>query len=315
MSGGTITAEAEQSDLSLADRQERNAQVRAEIAARLDRLEQQLHGRPADRAEEPQQRALLDNPAEATDRAIQLVRARLHSMAEELRRAEAEITEDARWSDQHKAERIEQLRRSASAEAEAVAAQAWTRSQLAEQQLTDQLGDAERRINAEINPVAVRALAEDYRSQLDLLDDGDRTSRLRVVERLIAQAEASADPAQLRAVRVAVGPVLAQTRSTGAGDDDALSRELLRRARGLLQIERAEADRIEQSLRAARTKRAELRLEIERLETHATGRRPTALEPSPWQRRILGITLESRGGGVRMTAEAPDAWTSILGRK
>jgi hypothetical protein len=312
MSGGTVTAEAEQSDLSLSDLQEDNTQRRAELDARLDRLEQQIRSRrtAADQTPAP---TLLDNLAEATERAIRSVRSRLHEMGEELRRAEAEIAEDSRWSDEHKAQRIAELRSGAAAEAEAVAAQAWTRSQLAEQQLTEQLSDAERRINADINPVAVRALAEDYRSQMDLLDDGDRASRLRVVERLISQAEASGDPAQLRAVRVAVGPVLAQSRRSGPGDDDALSRDLLRRARGLLQIERAEADQIEQGLRAARTKRAELRFEIERLETQATGRRPSAFEPTPWQRRILGITLESNGGGIKDNTGG--SWDSILGRK
>jgi len=290
-----------------------NRELVEEVEDRLDATHQRLTGSPRTRSIEHSQ--IADDPAAAAERAIATVRGRLHQTGRELEIAAAEIAEDARWSDQHKRERIAELRQTAAAEAEAVASQAWTRVQLAEAQLTEQLRDAERRIDAEINPVAVRALAEDYRSQLDLLDDGDRMSRLRAVEQLLDQAEASSDPMRLRAVRVAVGPVLADARRSGAGDDDALSRDLLRRARGLLGIERQEADQIERQLQSLRYKRAELRLEIERLETHATGRRPDALEPTPWQRRVMGISAEHNGGGITMTDDTAQAWASILGRK
>lgn len=315
MTGGTAILETA---ASLSDRIDQHLTSMSELNRKAAELREDteaqiaaLRGTPPREIEHPQVEV---DAAQATDRAIDSVRQVTHRINAELRAAEEEIRKDPRWSKDYADQRIEELRHSAAAEAEAVAAQAWTRAQLAEAQLTEQLQQAERRVNEDVNSIAVRALAEDYRSQIELMDTGDSIALMHYISEMIDAAEASGDRMRLRAVRVAVPPTLSRLHSSGEGTAAEMSRDLMRRARGMLKAERADADRIAHQLRQVYPKRDQLRAEIERLEAQATGKRPPGFAPSPWQRRILGITPESMGGGV-MTKQQAAVWDSTLGRK
>lgn len=303
-----MTTDAPFPDAEVVTARRTAAELNAEINERLDALSRKYLGEPFSRPIESTDGnapAVDADPMAAASDAITTMRQRVQTLRAERTRHEAEMRADSRWSDEYRKEQIAGIQQAHAAEAEAVAATAWRRMELAEGVVAERLRDAERAVDANVNPVAVRALAEDYRSRLDLEADASgglnsTENRLAIIARWMDQAEASGDPVRLRAVRVAAAPYITKARASSSGDVGRAASDLQRRARGLLATERAEADGLAGTLATVRARRAELRSEIEAAEVVMTGQRQTMFQPvTPWQRRVFGEQVEDYGGGVR----------------
>lgn len=223
---------------------------------------------------------------------------------------ELSLAQDDIYSEDYKAGLMEGFAETAEAEATALATRAWRDTLAAEERLAVEVAREAQRADAGLDHTAVATFSADYSSRLSMppppTGADERTDALRYIASLADEAEASRNPARIRAFRMAAAPVVrGLVRSAGVGDSDALARELDRRIAAMTASERGNTAQAEARLTGLRRRKAELRHEILNLEQTVTGARPNIMVPvTPWAGRILGETMEDYGGGVHVKGKS-----------
>lgn len=223
-------------------------------------------------------------------------------------RALNEIQSDPRLSDAYKAELVQAWNDENAGQAEQAAREAWQTYQRAADAITADMVTASAENSARYDLAAVGTLIQDYTAQIQAppvpqgMEDS-RTHRLAYIAEVLDRADASGNPNEQRAARIAAGPEVARLMGSGTSDADRMSRDLHRRIADMSTRERGRLPALEDKRRTLDARGRELRGSILALEQRATGASGGIFGVSPWQARILGESMETMGGGVASTRE------------
>jgi hypothetical protein len=188
-------------------------------------------------------------------------------------------------------------------ELEARAAEAWKAYERSEQAMGQAIVAATNENAARYDLPNLGTLITDYTSQLEAPPGAqgwttNAHNQLQYVAALLDRVEAGGNPNEMRAARIAAGPVVRRLMGSSDSDADTLSRDLNRRLAGMSTAELGRIPDLERNRAALAQRGKVLRGTILELEKVATGKTAGIFGTTPWQARILREDMQSRGGGV-----------------